>query len=148
MASIDKIDWLEYMRVNALDQPDLFVDRLPNEWIVNKCLMAAEIAKTACPVVERRMRYGYLSERGFANVVCSMVLRVCRWKQIKSESNGSYEYTNQDPLQNQPGYDASPNLYVSKRERNFLNGVTDDADGPMGTIGVAPQAGWNWSNGL
>ena len=37
MASIDSIDWLKWLRVNALDQPDLLLDRFPNAWLLNEC---------------------------------------------------------------------------------------------------------------
>lgn len=133
MALADGIDWLEWLRVNALDQPDLLIDSYPNEWLRNKCKVAADMVEVECPDALPRYRSGLLSERALGYVVSMMVLRVVRYRQFKSETNGSYTYTNNDPQDNPPGKDGSPNLYVSKRERALLDGQTE-GNGPIGTI--------------
>lgn len=133
MASFD-IDWLEYMRINLLDQPGL-ADAYPNAWILLKCRVAAELALTSSSNAEPRLNSGDLSEELFAYVVCSMVIRVMRWSRYKTESNGNYQYEEHDPQANSPGYDASPNLYVSKREKQLLDGYAEGR-GPIGTVGM------------
>ena len=62
-----------------------------------------------------------------------MVLRIVRYRQFKTESNGSYGYTNFDAQDNPPGKDGSMNLYVSKREKALLEGHSDSV-GPIGTV--------------
>lgn len=137
MADVSNIDWLDWMRINLLDEPQL-ADRYPNEWILLKCRVAAEMALTESSNAEPRLQSGDLSEETFAYVVCSMVLRVMRWHWLKSESNGNYSYTMQDPQPNSPAYDSSPNLYVGKREKQLLDGYAEGR-GPMGTVGMGLQ---------
>lgn len=131
MASVDSIDWLEWLRVNALDQPDLLLDGFPNAWLENMCLVALDMIEVETPDAVPRLQAGDLKERTLAYVVCQMVLRVVRYRQFKTESNGSYQYTNFDPQDNPPGKDGSPNLYVSKREKALLEG---SSIGPFGTM--------------
>lgn len=137
MADVNGIDWLEHMRVMLLDQPEL-ADRYPNEWIRMRCRIAAEMALNESGNAQPRLDSGDLSEETFAYVVCSMVLRTMRWTRFKTESNGSYSYTQHDPQPDPPAYDASPNLYVSKRERQLLDGYVSGR-GPVGTVGVGVQ---------
>ncbi|NEG55465.1 hypothetical protein [Bifidobacterium platyrrhinorum] len=137
MATVASIDWLKWMQVNLLDQPGL-ADAYPNEWILSRCRVAAEMAVTESSNTEPRLQSGDLSEETFAYVVCSMVIRVMRWSRFKTESNGNYSYTEHDPQSNPPGYDASPNLYVSKREKQLLDGYADGR-GPIGTVGLGVQ---------
>lgn len=137
MATVASIDWTKWMQVNLLDQPDL-ADRYPNEWILSRCRVAAEMAVTESSNTEPRLQSGDLSEETFAYVVCSMVIRVMRWHRFKTESNGNYSYTEHDPQSNPPGYDASPNLYVSKREKQLLDGYSAGR-GPIGTVGMGVQ---------
>lgn len=134
MASVDGIDWMKHMQVSLLDQPGL-ADAYPNEWVKSRCRIAAEIALTESGNAEPRLNSGDLSEDTFAYVVCSMVIRVMRWHRLKSESNGNYSYEEHDPQPNPPAYDASPNLYVSKREKQLLDGYAE-GHSPVGTIGV------------
>lgn len=134
---IDGIDWLAWMRVNLLDEPGL-ADRYPNEWILSRCRVAAEMALTESSNALPRLESGDLSEETFAYVVCSMVMRVMRWTPFKSESNSAYSYTNRDPQPNPPAYDASPNLYVGKREKQLLDGYAEGR-GPIGTVGMGLQ---------
>lgn len=133
MASIDSIDWLKWLRVNALDQPDLLLDRFPNAWLLNECGVAADMVQAECQNVAPRYQNGLLKERTLGYVVSQMVLRVVRYRQFKTESNGSYSYTNFDAQNNPPGKDGSMNLYVSKREKALLEGHSDSM-GPMGTV--------------
>lgn len=135
MASLDSIDWLEWLRVNALDQPDLLLDRFPNAWLENQCMIAADMIQVECQDAVPRFQAGLLKERTLGFVVSQMVLRVVRYRQFKTESNGSYQYTNFDAQENPPGMDGSKNLYVSKREKALLEGHSDSM-GPMGTIHV------------
>ena len=134
MASVDGIDWKKYMQLELVDDRRL-ADRYSNEWIAHKCRVAANMALTCSPNVEPRLNNGYLDEETFAYVVCQMVIRVMRWTDLKSETNGSYTYENRDPQDNPPPYDASPNLYVSKREKQMLDGYAE-GHGPVGTIGL------------
>lgn len=127
------IDWLHWMRVYALNDPGLFDQRLPNEWIVAECEMAVDIALTECPFLSYRARKGWISEATFAGIICGMVLRVARWQRFKTESNGVYSYTEHDPQSLPPGYDASPSLYLSKREKSLLEG-SSSSGGPIGTV--------------
>lgn len=137
MADFSEIDWLKWMRVNLLDDPGL-AGSYPNEWILSRCRIAAEMAVAESSNTEPRLRSGDLSEETFAYVVCSMVIRVMRWHRLKTESNGNYSYTEHDPQPNPPGYDASPNLYVGKREKQLLDGYAEGR-GPIGTVGVGVQ---------
>lgn len=134
MATVD-IDFMKWLRINALDQPDILISKYPNEWLLNKLLVANDMIQVECPDTVSRLQNGYLSERSYAYVACQMVLRVVRWRQFKSETNGSYTYTNVDPQSNPPGTDGSPNLYVSKREKALLNGYGEDSV-PMGTMSM------------
>lgn len=134
MSTVD-IDFMKWLRLNALDQPDVLISRYPNEWLLNQLLVASEKIQVECPDAVPRLQAGYLSERAYAYVACQMVLRLVRWKQFKSETNGSYTYTNNDPQPNPPGTDGSPNLYVSKQEKALLNGHGDDSS-PMGTMSM------------
>lgn len=133
MASIDSIDWLEWMQVNALDQPELLIDRFPKAWLLNECQIAADMVQAEVPDAAPRLQNGLLKERTLAYAVCQMVLRVVRYRQFKTESNGSYSYTNFDAQDNPPGKDGSANLYVSKREKAMLEGYSDSV-GPFGTV--------------
>ncbi|NMM93874.1 hypothetical protein [Bifidobacterium oedipodis] len=134
MADVKSIDWLKWMRVNLLDQPGLS-DRYPVEWIQSRCRVAAEMALTSSNAAAVRLASGDLSEETFAYVVCAMVIRVMRYSTLKSESNGVYQYERRDDQSNPPGYDASPNLYVSKREKQLLDGYAEGR-GPIGTVGM------------
>ncbi|KFI66539.1 hypothetical protein [Bifidobacterium magnum] len=131
--NVDQIDWVEWMRIYALDDPDLFTERYPVEWVCAMCRIASRMALTEAFEAQTRLDDGTLSEETFAYVCCMMVLRVVRYRRFKSESNGTYTYTNADPLPNDPGKDASPNLYLSKREKTLLQGYLD-GHGPMGTV--------------
>ena len=82
-----------------------------------------------------------LSESDFASVVCEMVLRVVRFNRFKTEANGSYSYTEHDPQQNQPGYDPSPRLFLSKAEKSILNGFSESA-GTMSHISLGFDPGY------
>lgn len=134
MANVDSIDWMRYMKVSLLDQPEL-AEQYPNEWVKSRCRIAAEMALTESSNAQPRLDSGDLSEETFAYVVCSMVIRVMRWRRLKSESNGNYQYTEHDPQPNPPAYDSSPNLYVSKREKQLLDGYAEGR-GPIGTVGL------------
>lgn len=134
------IDWKKYMQLELVDDRRL-ADRYSNEWIAHKCRVAANMALTCSPNVEPRLNNGYLDEETFAYVVCQMVIRVMRWTDLKSETNGSYTYENRDPQDNPPPYDASPNLYVSKREKQLLLGY-EDGNGPIGTVFVGVNRIW------
>ena len=57
------------------------------------------------------------------------------------ESNGSYSYTEHDPQQNQPGYDPSPRLFLSKAEKSILNGFAESA-GTMSHISLGFDPGY------
>lgn len=132
MATVS-IDFMKWLKINALSQPDLLLDNYPREWLSNMLEVSSDMIQAECPNAVPRYRAGYLSERSYAYVACQMVLRVVRWKQFKSETNGSYTYTNNDPQSNPPGTDGSPNLYVSKREKALLNGY-EEGHGPIGTM--------------
>lgn len=140
---IDHIDWVEHMRVAASGEPELFDGRLPEEWIVQKCRMAALICLTECPGVTVRLRRGRLSEADFAAVVCEMVLRVARWTGMRTESNGAYSYTRYDPQPNGPGLDPSPRLFLSKGERALLDGY-GASHGMVGHVSLSLDPGYGW----
>lgn len=133
MASIDSIEWIEWLQIYALDQPDLVIGRFPKKWLMNMCDVALQMCKAECPNCAPRYQKGYLKEQTVAFVVCQMVLRVVRFRQYKTETNGVYTYTNFDPQDNPPMKDGSSNLYLSKRERALLNGYSEDST-PIGTI--------------
>lgn len=134
------IDWKKYMQLELVDDRRL-ADRYSNEWVIHKCRVAANMALACSPNVEPRLNNGYLDEETFAYVVCQMVIRVMRWTDLKSETNGSYTYENRSPQDNPPSYDASPNLYVSKREKQLLLGY-DEGNGPIGTVFVGVNRIW------
>ncbi len=62
-----------------------------------------------------------------------MVLRVARWTMRKSESNGAYTHTDQVMDMTPPGWEVSPDLHVTKKERALLTGVNEDS-APFGTV--------------
>ncbi|OZG68274.1 hypothetical protein [Bifidobacterium eulemuris] len=140
-ANIENIDWLKHMRVAALVEPELFDERLPTEWVLRECRLAAALAVSECPAASVRLRAGRLTEDEFAGVVCDMVMRVARWHRMKTESNGSYSYTEHDPQSNTPGYDPSPRLFISKGERALLNGYSGSS-GRIGTISMGFDTGF------
>lgn len=122
MASVDDFDWVEAMKLNALPYRDLLSDdRYPRAWIENTCRQAAFKCFGETNAA-KRLDSGTLDPSTFEYVCCSMVLRLIRYRMVQSESNGSYDYTLKDDQSNPPGYDASPNLYISSSERNLLNG--------------------------
>lgn len=138
MAFYDGIDWVSDLRTMASNEPETFVDgRLTESWVKTMCETAAEMAASEVPQVAWRVSRGRLSLRLFSYVVCSMVMRVARWSPLKSEDNGVYSYTAADPQANPPSYEASPNLYVSKRERQLLAGSSAASGGMMGTVDTA-----------
>lgn len=128
------IDWLECMELHCLNEADT-LHRFPNEWVKYMCRRAVTIAITSSTNCEPRLDSGDLDVEDFEYVVCSMVWRVIRYSDIKTESNGTYQFTRFDPQDNQPGKDASPNLYLSKREKQILDGYASGR-GPIGTVGV------------
>ncbi|MDU4038182.1 MAG: hypothetical protein E7H36_00055 [Bifidobacterium dentium] len=128
------IDWLECMELHCLNEADT-LHRFPNEWVKYMCRRAVTIAITGSTNCEPRLDSGDLDVEDFEYVVCSMVWRVIRYSDIKTESNGTYQFTRFDPQDNQPGKDASPNLYLSKREKQILDGYASGR-GPIGTVGV------------
>ena len=135
MASVDDFDWIEAMKVNALPYRDLFkTGRFPNEWVENTCRQAAFKCFSETNAA-RRLDSGDLDPSSFEYVCCSMVLRIIRYKMVESESNGSYDYTLKDDQSNPPGYDASPNLYLSSSERSLLDGGTSKR-GRFGCVGM------------
>lgn len=134
MDSIDQIDWLKWMRVKDNSGWDIFEgNHLTDEWVLDKCETACEECFQLVPEAKIRYENGRLSERILAEVVCQMVLRVARWTQFKSESDGSYSYTNQDESGNPPAYEASPTLKPTKHEKDLLRGF-DEQSAPMGTV--------------
>ena len=130
-----EIDWLSHMLQHAQTTPEVFDGRLGEEWIIRECETAKEIAFTECPDAEYRYEQGDLSENLLAYVVCQMVLRVIRYTPLQGESNGSYTYDRKDDQSNPPSYDASPNLYVSKAEKELLNGK-DSSRRKIGSVGM------------
>ncbi len=74
-----------------------------------------------------------MSVRTFTYVICAMVLRVARWSMRKSESNGAYTRTDQVMDMSPPGWEVSPDLHVTKKERALLTGVSEDS-APFGTV--------------
>lgn len=130
----EDIDWFEKMRVYGGNTPEAFEKRITKGWVREHCLTACEVAFNECPACKPRLESGALTERMFSYVVCSMVLRVVRWSQRKSESNGAYTRTD-DLMQGtpQPGWEESPDLHVTKKERQILEG-TPDGNGPIGTL--------------
>lgn len=140
-AIIDNIDWLKYMRVYGFADADSFEEHFDTDWISAQCRKAALICLSECPIVRTRLKKGRLSESDFASVVCEMVLRVVRFNRFKTEANGSYSYTEHDPQQNQPGYDPSPRLFLSKAEKSILNGFAESA-GTMSHISLGFDPGY------
>lgn len=130
----EDVDWLHWMRVKDSSGWDIFTgNHLSDEWVQDKCETACEECFQLVPEAKPRYESGTLSERMLAEVVCSMVLRVARWTQYKSESDGSYSYTNQDESGTPPAFDASPNLKPTKHEMALLRGNSDDQT-PLGTV--------------
>lgn len=130
---VDSVDWLKWMRLKDGSGWDIFSgNNLSDDWVLDKCETACEECFELVPEAQQRWDTGRLSERMLAEVVCQMVLRVARWTQFKSESDGSYTYTNQDESGTPPAFDASPNLKPTKHEMALLRGYGDDA--PTGTV--------------
>lgn len=133
------IDWLAEMRQHAANSPEIFIDRLDENWIVTECEIAQKIAFRECPDAQYQYENGDLDDGILAYVVCQMVLRVARWTLRKTESNGQSTYTLDSPARLPSGVEMSPNLWVTNRERELLEGKSDR--GPIGTI----WAGSPWS---
>lgn len=123
---VEELDWLHAMRIYGGNTPEVFDERLDTDWIVEHCLTACDIAFAECPAAEWRLDDGSLAERTFMYVICSMVLRVARWTMRKSESNGAYTRTDQVMDMAQPGWEISPDLHLTKKERMLLDGTNDD----------------------
>jgi hypothetical protein len=136
----EAIDYVKWMRIFAQTSPEDFKDRLGSEWVQEMCLTAADRAFAECPSARYRYANGALSERLFASVVCGMVLRVARWRRIKTESNGAYVHTDYEPHQVSPGYESSPDLFITSKEKSVLEG--DAGGGPMGTIYMDVERLW------
>ncbi|KAA8829334.1 hypothetical protein [Bifidobacterium tissieri] len=126
------IDWLKWMRIHGQTSPEVFDGRLDEDWIREYCLLAAEKAQQECPAVKPRLRSGALSERMYAAVICESVLRVARWTLLKSENDGSYNYSNDTPVRTPNGEDMSPNIWFSASQQRALEGTT--SRGLAGTI--------------
>lgn len=126
MFDVEAVDWLHYMKIYGGNTPEVFKERLSKEWIVEHCLTACDVAFAECPSVEYRLATGAMRERTFIYVICSMVLRVARWDRRKSESNGAYSRVDQIMDTTQPGWEISPDLHVTKKERALLDGDNDD----------------------
>ncbi|KFI57521.1 hypothetical protein [Bifidobacterium cuniculi] len=114
-------DWLEHMRLYAGNTREVFDNRLDDKWIKGHCLTACDIAFQECPSAEVFLESGKLPKRVFCYVVCCMVLRVARWTRVKTESNGAFQRTDQTMETNQPGWEISPDLMVTSKERSLLN---------------------------
>ena len=54
---------------------------------------------------------------------------------LTESGNAEPRLNSGDLSEDTPAYDASPNLYVSKREKQLLDGYAE-GHGPVGTIGV------------
>lgn len=131
---VESINWVDAIVTYGGNTPEVFIGRLDDEkWIVPHCLTACDIAFAECPSARYRLDNGTLSERTFVYVICSMVLRVARWTMRKSESNGAYTRTDQVMDMVQPGWEISPDLHVTKKERALLTGVSGDSM-PFGTV--------------
>lgn len=133
MASVDDYDYMETMRTLLLPYPQL-ADRYDRGWQEAMCRQAGLLA-LAQTNAGNRLDDGTLDPNTFTFVVCQMVLRVMRYTPFQGETNGSYTYDLKDDQSNPPGYDASPNLYLSKNERTLLDG-TVPGRGKVGTIGI------------
>lgn len=131
---VEDIDWIDAILTYGGNTPEAFIDRLDDEkWIIPHCLTACDIAFAECPSARYRLDSGSLSVRTFTYVICSMVLRVARWTMRKSESNGAYTHTDQVMDMTPPGWEVSPDLHVTKKERARLTGVNEDS-APFGTV--------------
>ena len=133
----DNIDWLHYF--------DMFADggmELADETLKEWCITASEIALMQVPEAENRFTNGHLSERVFAYVIINMVVRKLRYGAPVKESNGTYSYQMGEPsdtsMPNITQYGRSPNLYISKSERELLSGGA--STGTLGGVrmSVAP----------
>lgn len=130
---VSEIEWMRYMVIYGGNTSEAFAHRLDDEkWTIPHCLTACEIAFAECPTARYRLDSGALSEMTFIYVICSMVLRVARWSMRKSESNGAYTRTDQVMDMSQPGWEVSPDLHVTKKERALLTGMSEDS-APFGT---------------
>lgn len=140
-ANSTSIDYLKWMRVFAQTSPEDFDGRLDTDWITTMCRTAEAYAFATCPAAPSRFNDESLSEDTLAYVVCEMVLRVARWQKTKQESNGTYNYTDYEPHSSPPGYDSSPNLFMTAPEKALLEGTTEDS-GPMGTVQMGLDRIW------
>lgn len=135
MANVDDFDFNAAMQVYVLPYRDSYSsERFPKEWLGRMCRNAASLA-FAQTHASQRLDSGDLDPDTFEYVVCQMVLRVIRYTPLQSESNGSYTYDRKDDQSNPPSYDASPNLYVSKAEKELLNGK-DSSRRKIGSVGM------------
>lgn len=130
----DAVDWVECLELHCLPDADV-LKRYPNAWLTYMCHRAETVASISSTNCLPRLKSGDLDLEDYEFVICSMVWRVIRYSDIKTESNGTYQFTRFDPQDNPPGKDASPNLYLSKREKQILDGYASGR-GPIGTVGV------------
>lgn len=130
------INWIQWMNIFGQTDPEA-LSMVDETWVDTMCQVAYEKCLTDVPNLKRRLERGYISERMIAQVVCSMVMRVAAnmSRHKRSESNGTYSYTNQTPTPVSTMLrDRDDNLYLSTSERNTLAGRTGGALGtiPMG----------------
>lgn len=138
---IEGIDWIQQMRLWGEESPESFSERLPQNWIKAQCRVAARLALASGPSAKDDLADGKLQEETFSYVVCQMVLRKARYQAMKSENDGSYQYTNVGPQQADGGYSPSPNLYISKTERTLLAGQDGDRT-PLGSVSMETERIW------
>lgn len=140
MAFYDNIDWVHYFSLYA-DAGMQLDDTILNAW----CKVAAKIAVNKVPVVVNRFNRGYIDEDTFAWVVISMVARKLRYNTPTHENNGVYTYQLGESDTMNMGvsqHGRSPDFYVSKSEREILQG-TGDSNGFYGALNMSiPSDRW------
>lgn len=130
--AIDYVSWFQrFMSVHA----DMIPDSVTEEWIQNTATVAVQILVGECPNAIARYRRGRLKEATIGYVVSNMLARVAMWDLMKTENDGSYNYSEHDPVQSPPSITPSPDLFMKNSEKSLINGV-GGGKGPVGTIAM------------
>lgn len=119
--AIDAVDWAAEMEEEGLGSPELFsYENFDPAWLTRKCRQAVDVIDVKCPDARQNIIDGVIPASLYIQVVCEMVMRVCRYTRLKTESNGTYSYTNESPMAAPPSFESSPDLFVSSRQEALL----------------------------
>lgn len=133
-STMNDVDYVKWFKVFMSAHADLFPESVDETWVAAQAQVAVEIVKAECPGAQTRWRRGKLTEASLGYVVSSMIARVAMFTMTKTETNGVYQFTRYEPMESQPQFTPSPDLFMKKSEKSLINGVGNG----MGAIGSVP----------